>query len=174
MAPDLKAMRAMLMTNIQSGLSPLAQLYMEDANRMIEGRAISSGNLRSGAIGLQRAELGRRVVADEFGRALTTLTNLRAGDIQSTNMYLSGALGFAQNENVTLNTLGNAVQSLAGAQIGKGMVEYNKDVALGSAIGGLFDKGEEYAMMYFTGGASKMMGADSGGPDNSGDQWVRG
>ncbi len=169
MAPDLKALRSMLMTNISSGLSPLAKLYMEDANRYLEGRAISTGNLRSGAVGIQRGELGRRVVADEFGRALTTLNTLRQGDIASTQMYLGGALGYAQNENVALNTLGNAVQNLSGAQIGKGVVDYNKAVALGTAVGGLFDKGEEYAMTYFSGGTN----TGSQGPDNSGGNWIK-
>jgi hypothetical protein len=87
MAPDVAALRTMLVTQISSGLSPFAQLQMEDANRFLENRAISTGNLRSGAIGLQRAELGRRVVADEFGRALQTLDLLQRRDLTAAGIF---------------------------------------------------------------------------------------
>ncbi len=162
MSPDLQAMRSMLITNMSSGLSPLAKTYMEDANRFLEGRAISTGNLRSGAIGLQRAQLGQRVVNDEFTRALGVLDTLRKGDQMTTDSLLRGSLGYAQNENVALNSLGNAANSIAGAEVGRGMVDYNKSVALGTAIGGLTDKAEEYLKMYFTGGASSLMGGGGG------------
>ena len=163
MAPDVAALRSMLVTQIGSGLSPFAQIQMEDANRFLENRAISTGNLRSGAIGLQRAELGRRVVADEFGRALQTLDSLQKRDLAASGMFLNTSLNFGQQENQALSTYGSAVTNIAGATIGLGAVQQQRAAALGTAIGGVFDKGEEYAKMYFTGGASSLMGGGSGG-----------
>jgi hypothetical protein len=157
MAPDVAALRKMLVTQIGTGLSPFAQLQLEDTNRALENRAISTGNLRSGAIGLQRAELGRRVVADEFGRALQTLDAIQTRDLNASNMFLNTALGFGSHENNALATLGGATTNTAQAIIGLGAVQQQRAAALGAAVGGLFDKGEEYAKMYFTGGASSLM-----------------
>ena len=158
MAPDVAALRAMLVTQIGSGLSPFAQLQMQEANKFLENRAISTGNLRSGAIGLQRAELGRRVVADEFGRALETLSTLQNRDINASTMFLNTALGFGQNENAALSTVGNAVSNVAGAIVGKGAVQQQRAAALGAGIGGVGDMAAQAATSYYTGGAvNKLM-----------------
>ena len=157
MAPDVAALRSMLVTQISSGLSPFAKLQMEDANRFLENRAITTGNLRSGAIGLQRAELGRRVVADEFGRALQTVDAFQKRDLSAANMFLNTSLGFGQNENYALNTVGNAVSSVAGAMIGKGAVQQQASAMLGGAIGGLVDQGIAAGSTYFTGGVDGLM-----------------
>ena len=141
MAPDIAQLRSMLTSTIAGGLSPLAQLYMEDANRYLENRAISTGNLRSGAVALQRGELGRRVVADEFTRALNTLQTLRQGDVAGATLYGQAALGYGQAENIALGTVGTAVAGLTGAQVGRGLAQYAGDVALGQGIGGVFDMG---------------------------------
>lgn len=154
MAPDVAALRKMLVTQIGTGLSPFAQLQMEDANRFLENRAISTGNLRSGAIGLQRAELGRRVVADEFGRAMQTLDSLQKRDLTASSMFLQTSLGFGQNENVALQSVGNAVSNVAGALIGKGVVQQQRAVALGQAIGGSVDAGVKIAAQTYTGGGN--------------------
>jgi uncharacterized protein YejL (UPF0352 family) len=153
MAPDVAALRQMLVTQISSGLSPFAQLQMEDANRFLENRAISTGNLRSGAIGLQRAELGRRVVADEFGRALQTMESLGKRDLTASGMFLNTSLGFGQNENAALQTMGNAVSSLTGAIVGKGAAQQQASAMLGAGIGGMFDVGTAA----FTGGKSSVL-----------------
>lgn len=157
MAPDVAALRKMLVTQIGTGLSPFAQLQMEDANRFLENRAISTGNLRSGALNLQRAELGRRVIADEFGRALQTMDSLQKRDITASGMFLNTALGFGQNENYALQTVGNAVSNVAGAIVGKGAVQQQRAAALGGAIGGLGDMGVQAGATYYTGGVDALM-----------------
>jgi hypothetical protein len=169
MSPDLQAMRQMFVRQMQSGLSPYAQTLLGDANRLLENRAISTGNLRSGAVTLQRAQLGERVVNDEFARATAVFDMLRKGDLAGGAILGNIALGYAREENDTLRTLGTAVAGLAGANIGKGVAEYNQAVALGSAVGGLFDKGEEYMKDYFSAGTAQT----SAGPDNSGGSWTR-
>lgn len=157
MAPDVAALRQMLVTNISSGLSPFAQLQMQDANRFLENRAITTGNLRSGAVGLQRAELGRRVVADEFGRALQTLDSMQRRDLTASSMFLNTALGFGEQENKSLFTLGEATSAVAGAVIGKGVVQQQASAMLGAGIGGIADMGTSAAGKYFTGGTSDLM-----------------
>jgi hypothetical protein len=157
MAPDVAALRKMLVTQIGTGLSPFAQLQMEEANRFLEGRAISTGNLRSGAVGLQRAELGRRVVADEFGRAMQTLESLQKRDLAASGLFLNTALGFGQAENLALHTVGSAVSNVAGAIIGKGAVQQQQAAALGGAIGGLTDLGVQSGATYYTGGVDSLM-----------------
>ncbi|HEV8328449.1 MAG TPA: hypothetical protein VGQ08_13290 [Nitrospiraceae bacterium] len=144
MAPDIAAMRKMLMTNISSGLSPYAQLALEDANRQLEQRAISTGNLRSGAVGLQRAELGRRVVADEFGRALQTVDTFQKRDLAASQMFLNTSVEYGKAENWALTTMGQTTNSIAGALVGIGSVEQQAAVAAGMAFGGLADKAEQY------------------------------
>lgn len=163
LAPDVAALRQMLVTQVSSGLSPFAQLQFEDLNRELENRSSATGNLRSGAVGLQRAELGRRIVADEFGRGLQVLDTLQRRDVAASQMLLNTSLGFGEMENVALRTSGMATEHIAGAMIGRGAVQQQRAVALGEAIGGLADKGEEYAKMYFTGGASSIMGGGGGG-----------
>jgi len=158
MAPDVAALRKMLVTQISSGLSPFAQLQMEDANRFLENRAISTGNLRSGGIGLQRAELGRRVVADEFSRASTILDQLSRRDLAASTIFLQTSLGFGQQENAALQTVGQVTTNKAGAYIGLGSVEQQAAVAAGMFFGGLADKAEEYW------GGQGSTGAFTGGP----------
>lgn len=136
MAPDVAALRAMLVTQIGSGLSPFAQVAMEDANRFLENRAITTGNLRSGAIGLQRAELGRRVVADEFGRALQTLEAIQKRDITASSMFLNTGIGYGQLENQALASYGNAVSGIAGAYVGQGAAQQQSYANLGAGLGG--------------------------------------
>jgi len=157
MAGDVADLRKMLVTTMQSGLSPFAKLYMEDANKFLEGRAITTGNLRSGSIERQRAELGRRVVADEFGRALGAFDALRKGDQTSANMFLDTALGFGQLEVGALREVGNATSGVAGALVGKGMVQQQKSQMLGAGIGGLLDFGIGAASTAFTGGANSLL-----------------
>lgn len=158
MAPDVRALRQFLMTEIGTGLSPFAKLQFEDLNRELENRAITTGNLRSGAIGIQRAELGRRIAADEFTRALSVLDTAQRYDMTTSKTFLDASTDFAQMENVALGTVGATVANVAGALTGLGAVEQQAAVALGSAFGGLADKGEEYAKMYFTGGLDKLAG----------------
>jgi hypothetical protein len=174
MAPDVAALRAMLVTQVSAGLSPFAQLQMEDANRFLENRAITTGNLRSGAIGLQRAELGRRVVADEFGRALQTLGSIQNRDIASAGMFLQTGLGYAGAENTALSSVGTAVSNVAGAIIGKGAVQQQRAAALGYGIGGAFDLGAQGLTSYYTGGTvnSLMQSLGSTGSSSSGADWT--
>lgn len=157
MAPDVAALRQMLVTQISSGLSPFAQLQMQEANKFLENRAITTGNLRSGAVGLQRAELGRRVVADEFGRALQTMESIQKRDLTASNMFLNTALGFGQLENQALSTVGGAVGSVASGLVGKGAVQQQKAAMLGSAIGGLTDFGLSAVSAGYTGGVDALM-----------------
>jgi hypothetical protein len=98
------------------------------------------------------------VVADEFGRALQTLDSFQRRDLAASSMFLNTALGFGGEENKALGILGAATTDTAEGIIGLGAVQQQRTAALGAAIGGLADKGEEYAKMYFTGGASSIMG----------------
>ena len=154
LAPDVAALRAMLVTNITSGLSPFAQLQFEDLNRLLEERQVATGNLRSGSIGTQRAELGRRIAADEFGRALETLETLQTRDLTASQMFLNTALGYGNLENQSLATQGATVGSIAKAMVGKGVVQQQAAVAIGAAAGGLFEQASEMVAAYYTGGAS--------------------
>jgi hypothetical protein len=169
MAPDVAALRKMMVTQISTGLSPFAQLQMADANRFLENRAISTGNLRSGAIGLQRAELGRRVVADEFGRAMTALESLQRRDMAASSMYLQTALGFGENENKALNTLGTATVNVAEGMVGLGLVQQQRSAALGAGIGGSFDM-DMSGLSSFTGGSGNSLMSSLGG-SSAGSFW---
>lgn len=154
LAPDVKQLRASLISTISGGLSPYAQLQFEDLNRELEARATATGNLRSGAIGTQRAELGRRIASDEFGRALQTLNTIQTRDVAAANMFGNMALGYAGAENQALTTVGNSISQTAGALIGQGGAQYAKSVALGSAAGQAADLMAEYAAKFYTGGLS--------------------
>lgn len=152
LAPDLAQLREAFMTQTATGLSPYAQLMMQDANRYLENRAISTGNLRSGAVGLQRAELGRRVVADEFVRSLQTFDTMRKGDLTAADMFLRTALGYGVNENYALASYGHAVGDIAGAYVGLGSAQQQSYASLGAGIGGGIDMALSAASPYtFTG-----------------------
>jgi hypothetical protein len=157
LAPDVKQLRQSLVSTISGGLSPYAQLLFEDLNRDLEGRSIATGNLRSGAIGTQRAELGRRIAADEFGRALQVMDSLQKRDLAAAGMFGNVALGYAGAENQALTSVGNAISGVASAIIGKGTAQYAKDVALGTASGMATDTFMELAGNFYTGGASGVM-----------------
>jgi hypothetical protein len=154
LSPDVKQLRQMLMSTISGGLSPYAQLQFSDLNRELEARSSATGNLRSGAIGIQRAELGRRIAADEFGRALTVLDSISKQNLGQAQMFGQMALGYAGAENQALSTAGETAAGIAGATIGKGMAQYAKDVALGSAAGMSFDTGMQFAATGYTSGLS--------------------
>lgn len=157
LAPDVKQLRESLISTISGGLSPYAQLQFADLNRELEARATATGNLRSGAIGIQRAELGRRVAADEFGRALQTLDTIQRRDVAAASMFGNMAIGYAGAENQALASVGNSISQTAGALIGQGGAQYAKSVALGSAAGQSADLLAEYAAKFYTGGVSGLM-----------------
>lgn len=161
MAPDVRALRTFLTTEIASGLSPFAKLQFEDLNKQLESRAITTGNLRSGAIGIQRAELGRRIAADEFTRALNVLDTAQKFDAGTAATFLQGAVNFAGAENMALGTVGRTVENVAGALTGLGAVEQQASTALGAGIGGLADYGVSSIKSFgggsFTGGLNKLI-----------------
>lgn len=159
MAPDVKQLRQMLISTINGGLSPYAQLQFEDLNRQLEARASATGNLRSGAIGIQRAELGRRIASDEFGRALQVLDSISKQDLGQAQLFGQMALGYAGQENQALNSVGNAISGVAGALVGKGMAQYAKDAALGQAAGASTDAAVSIFGGAFTGGAAGALSA---------------
>lgn len=168
LAPDVKQLRSMLISTISGGLSPYAQLQFEDLNRELEARASATGNLRSGAIGIQRAELGRRVAADEFGRALQTLDVIQRRDLGAASLFGQMALGYAGAENQALTSVGNAISGVAGALVGQGTAQYAKSVALGTAAGMATDKFMEIVGSMYTGGASSLAQGFGGGGGGSG------
>jgi len=166
MAPDIAQLRQFLTTSIQSGLSPAAQLYMQDATRALNTNLSRTGNLRSGTATLLGSQIAQRVTADEFTRALNTVNTFRQGDIAGANILGQTALGYGQLQDQALGILGQALPSGQQAKIGQGMAQYAGSVAMGQFAGGLVDKGEEYAKMYMTGGLSNLMGSGGGGGSN--------
>ncbi|GKS58170.1 hypothetical protein YTPLAS18_16970 [Nitrospira sp.] len=56
-SPEVQGMRDRLIASTQGGLSPAAQIALEDANKFLKEDAVSTGNLRSGAFGYAQAEL---------------------------------------------------------------------------------------------------------------------
>ena len=162
MAADVKQLRSMLISTINGGLSPYAQLQYADLNRLLENSASATGNLRSGAIGIQRAELGRRIAADEFGRALGVLNSLRQQDLGQAQMFGQMALGYAGAENQALNAYGNATSGIAGALVGQGMAQFAKDQALGTAAGMSFETAMQTIGAGYGGGMGGIMGMFTG------------
>lgn len=163
LAPDVKQLRASLISTISGGLSPYAKLQFDDLNRELEARASATGNLRSGAVGIQRAELGRRIAADEFGRALQVMDSLQKRDLAASSLFGQVALGYAGAENQALNSVGNAISGVAGALIGQGTAQYAKSTALGTAAGMATDKFMEMVGSFYTGGLSNLMSGFGGG-----------
>lgn len=152
MAPDVKQLRQSLISTISGGLSPYAQLQYSDLNKLLENSAVSTGNLRSGAIGIQRAQLGQRIAADEFSRALQTLDTIQKQDLGQAQLFGNMAVGYAGAENQALSTMGQAVSGVANAMVGQGGAQYAKDVALGSASGASADMFMQMVGNMYTGG----------------------
>ena len=154
-APDIAAARQRLLGITEGGISPFAQLQFEDLNKLLTEAAVSTGNLRSGAVQIGRAELGRRIAADEFGRALTAFDAIRRGDIGTAQSILNLSLGlsnvslglsslepqFGQLEVGALDALLGTGRQISGALLGRGALDIARAQALGGAIGAGVDIG---------------------------------
>lgn len=159
MSADVRQIREFLTTNVTSGLSPFAKLQFDDLNRELEGRAAATGNLRSGAVGIQRAELGRRIASDEFSRALDTIKTFQAYDVGTSGMFMQQGLGYAQAENQALGIASNNASNVAQGLMGLGAVARAQGQTLGTAVGAL----SEYAVAAMTAGAGGAGGLAAGG-----------
>lgn len=137
-AEDVQAVRAGLARQTGDELSPFAQLAFEDADRLLTERAVATGNLRSSNIQRGRAELLRRVIADELGRDFAFANLFGSQDLASRTLGLNlldlgrGFLGVASG--------GVSATAAAGSVASQAEARRVADERLqGAAIGGIFD-----------------------------------
>ena len=148
--PETRRLREGLIAETFGGLSTLAELQFEDLDRLLTERAVATGNLRSSNIQFGRAELGRRIAADELQRAIGLVDLFGRQDIAARTLGVNvlnvsqGFLGVAPRAVQAGAVAGSVAQRAEAARIAD-------ERATGAAIGSLFDIGLGFGVGGFAG-----------------------